>query len=132
MKHRVFLIAALFAFVLGGLAASAAEEARKIEQFIAKNVDGGPPGFAYFYMNTADSDYHVTAFLTGGHALYLSNGKENAHFGVTKDPAVVYTISRGDYFIVSERLRDRLEGASIHQEIFGSDHCPVELRLQND
>ncbi len=38
---------------------------------------------------------------------------------------------RIDYFIVSERLRERLEGASIHQEIFGSDHCPVELRLQN-
>lgn len=37
---------------------------------------------------------------------------------------------RIDYFIVSERLRDRLQGASIHQEIYGSDHCPVELVLQ--
>ncbi len=111
MKHRVFLIAALFACVLGGLAASAAEEARKIEQFIAKNVDRGPTDFAYFYRNTADSDYHVTAFLTGGHALYLSNGKENAHFGVTKDPAVVYTISRGDYFIVSDIFSKEKEGS---------------------
>ena len=36
---------------------------------------------------------------------------------------------RIDYFIVSERLKDRLENASIHTEIFGSDHCPVELQL---
>ena len=34
---------------------------------------------------------------------------------------------RIDYFIVSESLKDRLEGASIHTEIEGSDHCPVEL-----
>lgn len=103
MKHRLFLIAtALFACVLGGMPASAAEEARKIEQFIAKNVDRGPTDFAYFYRNTADSDYLVTAFLSGRHGLYLSNGKENAHFGVTTDPAAVYTISRGDYFIVSD------------------------------
>ncbi len=39
---------------------------------------------------------------------------------------------RIDYFIVSERLKDRLESAGIHQEIFGSDHCPVELNLQAD
>lgn len=37
---------------------------------------------------------------------------------------------RIDYFIVSERLKDRLENASIHTEIFGSDHCPVELDLR--
>ena len=37
---------------------------------------------------------------------------------------------RIDYFIVSEALRDRLESAEIHNEIFGSDHCPVELGLR--
>ena len=37
---------------------------------------------------------------------------------------------RIDYFLVSERLRDRLEDAKIHTEIFGSDHCPVELDLK--
>ena len=36
---------------------------------------------------------------------------------------------RIDYFIVSERLRDRLKGAAIHTEIFGSDHCPVGLDI---
>ena len=33
---------------------------------------------------------------------------------------------RIDYFVVS-RLEGRMESACIHQEIFGSDHCPVEL-----
>ncbi len=37
---------------------------------------------------------------------------------------------RIDYFIVSECLKDRLESACIHPEIFGSDHCPVELVLK--
>ena len=37
---------------------------------------------------------------------------------------------RIDYFIVSECLKERLEAASIHAEIFGSDHCPVELRIR--
>ncbi len=37
---------------------------------------------------------------------------------------------RIDYFVVSEVLKDRLEDAKIHTEIFGSDHCPVELDLK--
>ena len=37
---------------------------------------------------------------------------------------------RIDYFIVSDSLKDRLEDAAIHPEIFGSDHCPVELLLR--
>ena len=34
---------------------------------------------------------------------------------------------RIDYFITSERLKDKLVSASIHSDIMGSDHCPVEL-----
>ena len=34
---------------------------------------------------------------------------------------------RIDYFCVSESLKDRLVSASIHTDIMGSDHCPVEL-----
>ncbi len=37
---------------------------------------------------------------------------------------------RIDYFIVSEKLKDRISSASIHPEILGSDHCPVELILK--
>ena len=37
---------------------------------------------------------------------------------------------RIDYFLVSNRLRERLAGAKIHTEILGSDHCPVEVTLE--
>lgn len=36
---------------------------------------------------------------------------------------------RIDYFIVSDRIRDRIQAAKIHTDIFGSDHCPVELEI---
>ncbi|MBQ1668737.1 MAG: exodeoxyribonuclease III [Prevotella sp.] len=36
---------------------------------------------------------------------------------------------RIDYFIISERLLQRIKDAKIHTEILGSDHCPVELEL---
>lgn len=34
---------------------------------------------------------------------------------------------RIDYFVVSERLTTRLKSAAIHADIYGSDHCPVEV-----
>ena len=36
---------------------------------------------------------------------------------------------RIDYFLVSEALKDALVDADIHENIFGSDHCPVSLKL---
>ena len=36
---------------------------------------------------------------------------------------------RIDYFIVSENLKDKIEDAKILDDIYGSDHCPVELDL---
>lgn len=36
---------------------------------------------------------------------------------------------RIDYFVISDRLREQLQSAEIHNDIFGSDHCPVELVL---
>ena len=36
---------------------------------------------------------------------------------------------RIDYFIVSDRLRDRIRSADIWSEVLGSDHCPVVLEL---
>ena len=38
---------------------------------------------------------------------------------------------RIDYFIVSDQLKDRISDAKIHTDIEGSDHCPVELILNN-
>ena len=37
---------------------------------------------------------------------------------------------RIDYFLVSDNLKDRIAGAEIRDDIFGSDHCPVELLLR--
>lgn len=36
---------------------------------------------------------------------------------------------RIDYFLTSTRLDDKLQDAKIHTEIFGSDHCPVEVDI---
>ncbi len=36
---------------------------------------------------------------------------------------------RIDYFIASERLRDRIAAAEIHNDIYGSDHCPVSVEM---
>lgn len=36
---------------------------------------------------------------------------------------------RIDYFLTSERLKDKLVDAKIHTDIMGSDHCPVELDI---
>ena len=37
---------------------------------------------------------------------------------------------RIDYFITSKRLDSSLTGAAIHTNVFGSDHCPVELTIE--
>jgi exodeoxyribonuclease-3 len=36
---------------------------------------------------------------------------------------------RIDYFYVSEDLKDKIINAQIHDEILGSDHCPISLEL---
>ena len=37
---------------------------------------------------------------------------------------------RIDYFVVSNRLMPKISSAAIHNEVFGSDHCPVELVME--
>lgn len=37
---------------------------------------------------------------------------------------------RIDYFLTSDRLQEHLDSAKIHSDIYGSDHCPVELILK--
>ena len=36
---------------------------------------------------------------------------------------------RIDYFLVSDGAEDRVQDAKIHDEIMGSDHCPIELDI---
>ena len=37
---------------------------------------------------------------------------------------------RIDYFLVSEEWKDQIVDAKIHSDIFGSDHCPIELDIE--
>ena len=39
------------------------------------------------------------------------------------------SVSYTHLFITSKRLDDKIQEAKIHQQIFGSDHCPVELDI---
>ena len=39
---------------------------------------------------------------------------------------------RIDYFVVSNRLQSRIVDAKIHADVYGSDHCPVELELREE
>ncbi|WP_110956333.1 exodeoxyribonuclease III [Anaerosinus massiliensis] len=36
---------------------------------------------------------------------------------------------RIDYFLVSDQIKDRIRQASIHDDMLGSDHCPVSLEI---
>ena len=37
---------------------------------------------------------------------------------------------RIDYFFVSENMADRVKGAKIHDQVMGSDHCPIEIEVE--
>jgi exodeoxyribonuclease III len=56
----------------------------------------------------------------GGHYTWWSN------FGKSRERNIGWRI---DYFGVSERLRAQMRSASIHPNIFGSDHCPISLEI---
>ena len=62
---------------------------------------------------------------------FLYPDKDNAYswwsyMGHAREKNVGWRI---DYFIVSESLNNKIKDAKIHSEIFGSDHCPVELDI---
>lgn len=37
---------------------------------------------------------------------------------------------RIDYFLVSDRIKTKINDAQIHSEVLGSDHCPVALEIE--
>lgn len=57
----------------------------------------------------------------GGHYTWWS------YFGNARKNNVGWRI---DYFVVSENLAKNMESALIHNEIFGSDHCPIEMKIK--
>ena len=63
---------------------------------------------------------------------YLYPEKENAYswwsyMGKAREKNIGWRI---DYFIVSERIKEKIEEAQIYPEIMGSDHCPVGLTIK--
>ena len=63
---------------------------------------------------------------------YLYPDKEDSYswwsyMGHAREKNVGWRI---DYFIVSDSIKEQIREASIHPEVFGSDHCPVELEIE--
>ncbi|MFA5536036.1 MAG: exodeoxyribonuclease III [Bacillota bacterium] len=63
---------------------------------------------------------------------YLYPDKEEAYtwwsyFGKARERNVGWRI---DYFVLSERIKDKIKEAAIHPEVMGSDHCPVLLEIE--
>lgn len=63
---------------------------------------------------------------------YLYPNKEDSYswwsyMGHAREKNVGWRI---DYFIVSNSIKEKIKEASIHPEVFGSDHCPVELEIE--
>ena len=87
------------------------------------------PGF------TDEERAKMTELLASGYVdsfRYLYPDKTGAYswwsyrFNARKNNAV----SRIDYYIVSDSIKDKIKAAEIHSEIMGSDHCPVELDIE--
>ena len=36
---------------------------------------------------------------------------------------------RIDYFLISKDLKDKLQAATIHDDVYGSDHCPISIEI---
>ena len=65
---------------------------------------------------------------------YLHPDKQDAYswwsyMGHSRDKNIGWRI---DYFIVSERIVGNIREAEIKSEVFGSDHCPVEIELKEE
>ena len=50
-----------------------------------------------------------------------------SHWGHARDNNIGWRI---DYFLVSKSLKDNLKSAEIHEDILGSDHCPISIKLE--
>ena len=50
-----------------------------------------------------------------------------SHWGHARENNVGWRI---DYFFVSEALKNNLKSANIHEELMGSDHCPISIELE--
>jgi exodeoxyribonuclease-3 len=84
---------------------------------------------------TDEERNQMTCLLNAGFVdsfRFLYPDKENcyswwSYMGKDREKNIGWRI---DYFIVSEKIKNNIKDAKIHPDIFGSDHCPVELDLE--
>lgn len=119
-----------------------------------KQLDSKKPVIVCGDMNVAHNEIDIKNPKTNRHNAGFTD-EERAKFGTLLDNGFIDTFRhlypeqityswwsyrfhareknagwRLDYFVASARLNDRIEDAKIHTEIYGSDHCPVELTLK--
>ncbi len=68
-------------------------------------------------------------FVDTFRVFYLDKEKFSwwSYFGKAREKNVGWRI---DYFVVSEVLKNKLKDAEIHDQVFGSDHCPVSIDIE--
>ena len=71
----------------------------------------------------------AAGFIDSFRALYPDKERAYSWWSYRANARATNVGWRIDYFILSPRLRERLTGADIFPEIFGSDHCPVGVSL---
>ena len=76
----------------------------------------------------------MTELLTSGFVdsfRYLYPDKKDAYswWSYIRNARATNAGWRIDYFIVSDKLKSKIKEASIHTDIYGSDHCPVSLEI---
>ena len=76
------------------------------------------------------SELLAAGFIDSFRHFYPDKAGEYSWWSYMRNARATNAGWRIDYFVVSERLKERMTGAAIHQEIFGSDHCPVELTIK--
>lgn len=74
-------------------------------------------------------NYVKSSFLDTFRTLHPDTVKYSwwSHWGHARENNVGWRI---DYFFISEKLKDHLVDAEIHNEILGSDHCPISITLE--
>ena len=101
-----------------------------------KEIDLKNPGTNHKSAGFTDEERNkMTELLESGFTdtfRYLYPDKENiyswwSYMRKAREKNVGWRI---DYFIVSDDIKDKIKEAKIHDEIMGSDHCPVELDIE--
>ena len=108
-------------------------------------ADFSPEGYHKYFHSAIKKGYSGTAVYTKKEPLDVKFGLNGTHtdegrvitceyedfyFVCCYVPNAQNELKRIDYFVVSERLMDKVKDSKILKDIEGSDHCPVELDIE--